>query len=51
MNKRVMVATDFSCFRHMTGMVIFARPADRLVVLDIMPDRPMLFQVRELIWL
>lgn len=49
---RVMVSSDFTCFRYMTGIVLNAPHfRQRLVRLDAMPNYPMMFDVRELIWL
>lgn len=51
MNARVMVSTDFSAYRHLTGTVIAVGKFQRLVRLDIMPEYPMMFELRELLWL
>jgi hypothetical protein len=51
MNKRVQIASDWSLFRGMTGIVISMRLTQRLVLLDGIPQHPMVFDLRELIWL
>jgi hypothetical protein len=51
MNNRVQIGADWSLYRGMTGTVISLRKMQRLVVLDALPNHPMVFELRELIWL
>lgn len=51
MKTRVMVAGDWTMFRHMVGHVISGYGKQRLVVLDAMPNYPMAFELHELIWI
>jgi len=52
MSNRVTVSSDFSGFRHMTGIVIgLSKAGQRIVRMDAMPEYAMVFDVRELLWL
>lgn len=51
MGSRVMVGTDFSAYRHMAGVIIAVGQMQRLVRLDGLPNHPLMFDLRELVWL